>query len=93
MPQQPLTFWTRAADRGDDRPASLAAGVRNADRRRPVKEFVRYALAVLAFIGVSFLTKNFLTWTTGPLFFVIVLEVIPRTVRRYRASRSDGARA
>ena len=47
-----------------------------------------YALAVLAFIGVSFLTKNFLTWTSGPLFFIILLEVIPRTFRRLRTSRS-----
>jgi hypothetical protein len=56
-----------------------------------VKEVVRYGLAVLVFIGVSFLTKNFLTWTSGPLFFIIVLEVIPRTFRRLRSSRSEQA--
>ena len=50
-----------------------------------MKEFWRYALAVLAFIGVSFLTKDFLTWTSGPLFFIVLLEVLPRTIRRLRA--------
>jgi len=59
----------------------------------PVKEFWKYTFAVLAFIGVSFLTKNFLTWTSGPLFFILVLEVIPRTFRRLRTYRSDGAKA
>lgn len=53
---------------------------------------MRYALAMLAFIGASFLTKNFLTWTSGPLFFIIVLEVIPRTFRRLRTARSDGVK-
>jgi hypothetical protein len=57
-----------------------------------VKEIWKYTLAVLAFIGVSFLTKNFLTWTSGPLFFIIVLEVIPRTFRRLRGTRSDGVK-
>ena len=56
-------------------------------------EFWKYTLAVLAFIGVSFLTKNFLTWTTGPLFFIIVLEVIPRTFRRLRGMRTEKAQA
>jgi hypothetical protein len=59
----------------------------------PVKEFWTYTFAVLAFIGVSFLTKDFLTWTSGPLFFIVVLEVIPRTVRRLRATRADRVRA
>lgn len=54
-----------------------------------MKEVVRYTLAVLAFIGMSFLTKNFLTWTSGPLFFIVVLEVIPRTFRRLRAARPE----
>lgn len=56
-----------------------------------VKEFWRYAFAVAAFIGVSFLTKNFLTWTSGPIFFILVLEVIPRTVRRLRSQRPEKA--
>ena len=56
-----------------------------------MREFVRYALAVLAFVGVSFLTKNFLTWTTGPFFFVVVLEVLPRTLRGLRAARPERA--
>lgn len=55
-----------------------------------MREFWKYALAMLAFIGVSFLTKNFLTWTSGPLFFIILLEVMPRTFRRLRGARSDG---
>jgi hypothetical protein len=56
-----------------------------------LKDWVRYALAVLAYIGVSFFTKNFLTWTSGPIFFILVLEVVPRGVRRLRGRRSDAA--
>lgn len=45
----------------------------------------RYALAVLGYIGLAMFTKQFLTWTYGPLYFVLTLEVLPRTWRRLRA--------
>jgi hypothetical protein len=38
------------------------------------------------YIGLSFLTKVLLTWTTGPLYFIAVLEVLPRCWRRLRGA-------
>ena len=58
-----------------------------------MKDWLRYALAVLGFVGLSFFTKNFLTWTSGPLYFILVLEVLPRGYRRLRAQRSNPAGA
>ena len=58
-----------------------------------MKEFWKYALVMLAYIGTSFLTKNFLTWTSGPLFFLIFLEVLPRTFRRLRSARPEKVQA
>lgn len=48
-------------------------------------EFARYALAVLVFIGIAMFTKQFLTWTWGPMYFVTVLEVLPRSFRAVRS--------
>jgi hypothetical protein len=53
-------------------------------------EFARYALAVLGFIGIGMLTKYFLTWTWGPIYFVTVLDLLPRA---WRAARARGRRA
>ena len=44
-------------------------------------EWVRYVLAVVGFVVLGFFTKKFLTWTMGPIYFVTVLEVLPRTLR------------
>jgi hypothetical protein len=44
----------------------------------------RYALAVVGYIALAMVTKQFLTWTYGPLYFVLTLEVLPRTWRRLR---------
>lgn len=57
-------------------------------RRRPwlrsalARESVRYPLAVLGYIALILLTKDFLTFTWGVCYFVVVLEVLPRVVRR-----------
>jgi hypothetical protein len=58
-----------------------------------MKDWLRYALAVLGYVAISFLTKKLLTWTSGPLYFVVVLEVLPRTIRRLRGARPNGVRA
>jgi hypothetical protein len=62
-------------------------------REGVMKAWIGYALAVLGYIGLSFLTKNFLTWTSGPVYFVVVLEVLPRSFRRLRAGRPKPAEA
>jgi hypothetical protein len=49
-----------------------------------MRDALRYTLAVLGYIGLAMLTKRFLTWTSGPIYFVLVLEVLPRTVARIR---------
>jgi hypothetical protein len=52
-----------------------------------MRDVVRYGLALLAYIGLAMITKRFLTWTAGPIFFVLVLEALPRTVARVRRRR------
>jgi hypothetical protein len=49
-----------------------------------MKDWIRYALAVLGYIGLAMLTKRFLTWTSGPIYFLLVLEALPRSVTRIR---------
>jgi hypothetical protein len=49
-----------------------------------MRDGLRYALAVLGYIGLSFLTKKFLNWTAGPIYFLFVLEFLPRAVDRVR---------
>jgi hypothetical protein len=51
-------------------------------------EFIRYALAVLGFILLGIFTKQFVAFTWGPLYFVTVLEILPRTYRRLRYPRA-----
>jgi hypothetical protein len=46
------------------------------------RDWLRYALALVAYIGLSFVTKSLLTWSTGPVFFMVALEVLPRAARR-----------
>lgn len=50
---------------------------------------MHYALAVLGYIALILLTKDYLTFTWGVFYFVTVLEVLPRVVRRLRGRRSD----
>jgi hypothetical protein len=49
-----------------------------------MRDGLRYTLAVLGYIGLAMLTKRFLTWTSGPIYFLVVLEALPRTVARVR---------
>ena len=67
---------------GPHDPARFAAMIAE---RTAVPEWLRYAVAVLGYIGLAMLTKRFLTWTYGPIYFVTVLEVLPRVYRRVRS--------
>jgi hypothetical protein len=49
-----------------------------------MRDWLRYTLAVLGYIGVAMLTKRLLTWTSGPIYFLVVLEVLPRLVARIK---------
>jgi hypothetical protein len=52
-----------------------------------MREWLRYTLAVLGYIGLAMLTKRFLTWTSGPIYFLLVLEALPRVLTRIRHRR------
>lgn len=52
-------------------------------------ERVWYALALLGYIAIVLLTKQFSTFAWGVLYFVTVLEVLPRIVRRVRGPGSQ----
>ena len=54
------------------------------DQRAPwySSETARYALALLGYIVLGIVTKKFLTFTWGLMYFLLVLEVMPRTYRR-----------
>ncbi|MCW2495781.1 hypothetical protein [Jatrophihabitans sp.] len=54
------------------------------------REGPRYALALLGYIGLGILTKHYLTFTWGIMYFILVLEVLPRTYRRLRGSGDRG---
>jgi hypothetical protein len=49
-----------------------------------MKDGLRYGLAVVGYIGLSLFTKHLLTWTAGPIYFLFVLEVLPRSLARVR---------
>jgi hypothetical protein len=48
---------------------------------------IGYAISMLAYIGLGFVTQEFLTFSDGLLYFVVTLEVLPRCYRRLRGSR------
>jgi hypothetical protein len=49
-----------------------------------MKEFARYAVVVAGYIVLAMFTKHYLTWTYGPIYFIVMLEVIPRIFGRIR---------
>jgi hypothetical protein len=53
------------------------------------REALQYTLAVLGYITLILLTKDFLTFTWGVFYFVVVLEVVPRFVRRVRGRGAE----
>jgi len=50
---------------------------------------VQYTLAVLGYVVLILVTKDFLTFTWGVFYFVVVLEVVPRCVRRIRGRGTE----
>jgi 4-amino-4-deoxy-L-arabinose transferase-like glycosyltransferase len=62
------------------------------DRQARARDAGRYLLALLGYIGLGVLTKGFLSFTYGLLYFVLVLDVLPRTARRLRSRRSNSRR-
>ena len=53
------------------------------------RETVPYTLAVLGYVVLILVTKDFLTFTWGIFYFVVVLEVVPRCVRRIRGRGTE----
>jgi hypothetical protein len=50
-----------------------------------MREFIRYAVAVVGYIVLGLFTKHYLTWTYGPIYYIVVLEVVPRLFRRTKS--------
>jgi hypothetical protein len=50
-----------------------------------MRDWIRYSLAVVGYIVLAMFTKHYLTWTYGPIYFIVVLEVVPRVFRRIRS--------
>lgn len=46
---------------------------------------MRYAIALLGYVAIGFLTKSFLSSTWGLIYFVTAVEIVPSLLRRLRA--------
>lgn len=46
------------------------------------RDVVTYGLAIVAYIVIGFFTKRLLTWNLAFLYFLVVLEFLPRLFRR-----------
>lgn len=55
------------------------------------RDLVRYTAAIALYIAIGFFTKRLLTWNLAFAYFLVVLEVLPRSVRRWWPRRSSGA--
>lgn len=53
------------------------------------REGGRYVVAVLGYIALGWMTKGFLSFTYGLLYFVLVLDVLPRVARYFRSRRAQ----
>jgi hypothetical protein len=54
---------------------------------------VRYAIALLGYIAIGLLTKSYLSFTWGLLYFVLAVEVVPSFLRRIRGERAEPDRS
>jgi hypothetical protein len=52
------------------------------------RELIRYGVVVLGYIVLAMFTKRYLTWTWGPIYFMTMLEVVPRLFHRIRYGRA-----
>ena len=62
--------------------------VQSAPAAEPVpwyaREVTQYTVALLGYIVLGIFTKKFLTFTWGLMYYLLVLEVMPRSYRRAR---------
>ncbi len=52
------------------------------------RDLLIYSAAIALYIVIGLFTKRLLSWNLAFLYFVVVIEVIPRTVRRLLGRRS-----
>lgn len=52
------------------------------------RDLLIYSAAIALYIVIGLFTKRLLSWNLAFLYFVLVIEVIPRTVRRLLGRRS-----
>ena len=57
------------------------------------REVTRYTLALLGYIVLGVITKKFLTFTWGLMYYLLVLEVLPRSYRRAKSWLANGVEA
>lgn len=53
------------------------------------RDLVTYGLAIAAYIVIGFFTKKLLTWNLAFLYFLVVLEFVPRAVRHVTRRKSS----
>ncbi len=46
------------------------------------RDLVTYGAAIVLYVVIAFFTKRLLTWNLAFAYFLVVLEVVPRVVRR-----------
>ena len=46
------------------------------------RDLVTYGAAIVLYLVIAFFTKRLLTWNLAFAYFLVVLEVAPRVVRR-----------
>lgn len=56
-----------------------------------MKDIVKYGSAVVVYVALTLVTKKHLNWIAGPLFLVVIFDVIPRMARRVRGARGGAA--
>ena len=74
-------------DPGADRQPPLGPSMPESAFTRTTEHYV---LAVVGYFVLSVVTKTFLTWTMATLYFVLVLDVVPRIIGRIRRPPPDG---
>ena len=84
-----MTAPDRHPDPGSDRQPPLRPSMPDSAFTRTTEHYV---LAVLGYFVLSIVTKTFLTWTMATLYFVLVLDVVPRIIGWIRRAASDGVR-
>jgi len=53
------------------------------------RDLVTYGAAIVLYLVIALFTKRLLTWNLAFAYFLVVLEVAPRAVRRVLIRRRD----